>query len=37
VLRGSTRRRLPAKAAFTLAPGDCVVVATPGGGGHGRV
>lgn len=38
VLRaGSARRqRLPAKGSFAMAPGDRVIVLTPGGGGHGR-
>lgn len=35
-LRGRRRERLPAKCSFALAPGECVEVATPGGGGHGR-
>jgi N-methylhydantoinase B len=35
-VRGARRERLPAKATFALAPGECVEVATPGGGGHGR-
>lgn len=30
------RRRLPAKVSFELAAGEILVVATPGGGGHGR-
>ena len=34
--RGRRRERLPAKGSFELQPGDRVVVATPGGGGHGR-
>ena len=36
-LRGARREALPAKGSFALAPGECVEVATPGGGGHGRV
>lgn len=35
-LRGNRRQRLPAKGSFELAPGDRVVVLTPGGGGHGH-
>jgi len=30
------RRRLPSKCALSLAPGERLHVATPGGGGHGR-
>lgn len=33
---GRRRVRQPAKASFVLAPGEQVVVETPGGGGHGR-
>jgi N-methylhydantoinase B len=36
-IRGNGRERLPAKATFQLQPGECVLVETPGGGGHGRV
>ncbi|MEC8653732.1 MAG: hydantoinase B/oxoprolinase family protein [Planctomycetota bacterium] len=35
VERGGRRERLPAKCSFELAPGDAVIVETPGGGGHG--
>lgn len=35
-VRGARRERLPAKGSFDLAPGERVVVMTPGGGGHGR-
>ena len=35
-MQGGRRRRLPAKGSFELAPGDRVVVSTPGGGGYGR-
>ena len=35
VERGGARARLPAKTTFELAPGDVVIVETPGGGGHG--
>ncbi len=34
--RAGRRRRLPGKVTFELAPGERVVVETPGGGGHGR-
>jgi N-methylhydantoinase B len=36
VVRRGKQVRLPAKATFSLEPGDCVVMHTPGGGGHGR-
>ena len=35
VERAGKRTRLPAKSSFELAPGDAVIVETPGGGGHG--
>lgn len=34
--RGKLRRALPAKCTLALAPGEQIVVETPGGGGHGR-
>lgn len=34
--QGGARRRLPAKTSFSLAAGDVITVATPGGGGHGE-
>ncbi|MCR9248445.1 MAG: hydantoinase B/oxoprolinase family protein [bacterium] len=34
--RGGRKRKLPGKTTFSLAPGERVVVETPGGGGHGR-
>lgn len=36
-LVGGKRRRLPAKCSLELQPGEVIAVATPGGGGHGRV
>jgi N-methylhydantoinase B len=36
VIRGGRRRRVPGKASLLLAPGDGLVVETPGGGGFGR-
>lgn len=36
VERRGQRERRPAKTSFELRPGETVVVATPGGGGHGR-
>ncbi|MCU0863874.1 MAG: hydantoinase B/oxoprolinase family protein [Planctomycetes bacterium] len=36
VRRGGRLQRLPAKASFELSVGEQVVVATPGGGAHGR-
>jgi N-methylhydantoinase B len=35
-VRGRAEQRLPAKCSFVLAPGETLVVETPGGGGHGR-
>ncbi len=34
--RRGRRQRLPSKTELTLAPGERIAVATPGGGGHGR-
>jgi len=34
--QGGARKQVPAKTTFTLAPGDVISVATPGGGGHGK-
>jgi N-methylhydantoinase B len=36
VVRGKRTRRIAAKATFTVAPGDRLRMATPGGGGFGR-